>query len=856
MVRKLEARGLSCKCAVQSCGKYDILKICCSWSPDVSVRATQADWLQELRRFSEDPQSGAFEIWFESCEKEILEKLRSAAGRGYCDTRVSVGYIDDALNLATLPESLKHKLEARGLTVRECKVCKNPKGKCNVVEVLLPQQQIRPTRVAGFLCAQFDLDLFLLSGGVFPGLLGIGLLGDIHYQPATKCFGWTAELYLMLSIGFSVFGMDFRVAVVVIATLVVTERPLAAGSKDLVWELPQGFDTSHCHSKNPFSLIASTSREGWGFIYTHILTNQYLQHAEVEVQKYLDKNKDDINNFKRYLDLIEPPRALPTKVVSASQSQGLAKEGIMGSVQVTGRWGEDGLKLEVTLPKDLRVKSSTVSTVTGTVMQFTRFVRATMWQDLGDALLSQQSDDCRNPKAQGYHCSFVLPARRGVRAFVQLTIAGFQEYSVPMQLDPSEETFQFPASFRAARNPQDGTLSCQKLTASVPDVAGQCINHIDIKEVQLQVQVSKAQAVATWTPQEFGEKAPWGINVPQSRHDMNNEEIHQALADSSAQGVLVRVHSLLNFQILHLLQQAPAELAAKRSQSFREEKWTMLQRPSAEAADFLATKGLHPLILRSLVQLKLALQDELNDATKDRPISAQVLATLQVSAAVKAVVTTVNSRCALGELACPEVALRAALNQPERPSALVHGLRACTLNSHKFYYPQYVPTAERVKFLEKPEGGVNAENITKQLEEGLEWNALASPNVAAPRSPLTLFCAALPLALIAPLHMGESSKWVDYGSRTVRSDSCVSIGFMGAGSPEECQSGCDRVEDKACNTAVFEEEDGWCSLWKCSPWDSFPRQPGKVLSIRTDVPPDLNISRLPGFRTYGLGGLA
>eukprot|EP00439_Symbiodinium_sp_Y106_P015443 s2106_g2.t1 len=68
-------------------------------------------------------------------------------------------------------------------------------------------------------------------------------------------------------------------------------------------------------------------------------------------------------------------------------------------------------------------------------------------------------------------------------------------------------------------------------------------------------------------------------------------------------------------------------------------------------------------------------------------------------------------------------------------------------------------------------------------------------------------------------HTGESSKWVNYGSRTVRSDSCLSIGFLGAGSPEECQSGCDRVEDKACNTAVFEEEDGW-----------------------TDVPPDLNIS--------------
>ncbi|CAE7300947.1 unnamed protein product [Symbiodinium natans] len=205
-------------------------------------------------------------------------------------------------------------------------------------KVLFPQEQIRPQRVGGFLCAQFDLDLFALSGGVFPGLLGIGLLGDIHYQPATKCFGWTAELYLMLSIGFGLFGMDFRVALVVIATLVVTERPLAAGAKDLVWELPPGFDTSRCHNKNPFSLISSTSREGFSFIYTHILTNKYLKHAEVEVQNYLEKNRDDIANFKKYLDLIEPPRALPAKLVSASQSQGLAKEGIVGNVEVRGEW--------------------------------------------------------------------------------------------------------------------------------------------------------------------------------------------------------------------------------------------------------------------------------------------------------------------------------------------------------------------------------------------------------------------------------------------------------------------------------------------------------------------------------------
>ena len=56
--------------------------------------------------------------------------------------------------------------------------------------------------------------------------------------------------------------MDFRISLVIIATLVVTERPLAAGDKDLVWELPPGFDTKHCTEKNPFKLIQRTTKEG------------------------------------------------------------------------------------------------------------------------------------------------------------------------------------------------------------------------------------------------------------------------------------------------------------------------------------------------------------------------------------------------------------------------------------------------------------------------------------------------------------------------------------------------------------------------------------------------------------------
>ena len=152
VARKLEARGLWCQCAVQACGNYEILKISCSWSSDVKARTTHADWLPMLRRFSEDPQSGAFEIWFEKCQKEILEKLRSAAGRGYCCAEVSVGYLDNALDLATLPENLKRKLEARGLTVCECKIGKNSTGKHNVVKAScswsLPDSPVRGTVLA------------------------------------------------------------------------------------------------------------------------------------------------------------------------------------------------------------------------------------------------------------------------------------------------------------------------------------------------------------------------------------------------------------------------------------------------------------------------------------------------------------------------------------------------------------------------------------------------------------------------------------------------------------------------------------------------------------------------------------
>ena len=51
--------------------------------------------------------------------------------------------------------------------------------------------------------------------------------------------------------------MDFRVALVVIATLVVTERPLSAGAKDLVW-------VAWRETENPDDLFLKACERLWG----------------------------------------------------------------------------------------------------------------------------------------------------------------------------------------------------------------------------------------------------------------------------------------------------------------------------------------------------------------------------------------------------------------------------------------------------------------------------------------------------------------------------------------------------------------------------------------------------------------
>ncbi|CAJ1461829.1 unnamed protein product, partial [Effrenium voratum] len=59
----------------------------------------------------------------------------------------------------------------------------------------------------------------------------------------------------------------------------------------------------------------------WKFIYTHILTKKYLQHAEVQLHQYFKDNKQELTEFQRYVDFIEPPQALPASIVSANQSR-------------------------------------------------------------------------------------------------------------------------------------------------------------------------------------------------------------------------------------------------------------------------------------------------------------------------------------------------------------------------------------------------------------------------------------------------------------------------------------------------------------------------------------------------------
>jgi hypothetical protein len=168
-------------------------------------------------------------------------------------------------------------------------------------KAFLPPVKIKPTQTTGQVCVQFDLDLTALSGGVFPGLFSVGLIGNVRYIPATKCWGWTNEVFLQFSLGLEVGGLGFRVSFNFIAQLMVTEQPLDAATDQLQWELPKAMDTSVCHTPDPFVLIERTFSRQWKYILTQVLTRKEMKEYKVhDALKKFDKN----NSFAEYNALL------------------------------------------------------------------------------------------------------------------------------------------------------------------------------------------------------------------------------------------------------------------------------------------------------------------------------------------------------------------------------------------------------------------------------------------------------------------------------------------------------------------------------------------------------------------------
>ncbi|CAJ1337107.1 unnamed protein product, partial [Effrenium voratum] len=537
------------------------------------------------------------------------------------------------------------------------------------------EKTIKPTRIGGFLCAQFDLDLFVLSGGVFPGLIGIGLLGEIHYQQATSCYGWTAELYLMLSIGVTILGVDFRVALVVIATLVVTERPLAAGAKELVWELPPNFDINHCMSSSPFSLVTATTKQGrWKFIYTHILTKKYLQHAEVQLHQYFKDNKQELTEFQRYVDFIEPPQALPASIVSANQSRGLAKEGIVGNVVVQGVFGEDFIDMTVLMPRELRAELDYEGRgVSTNIFKHASSVRARIWQRFGDLLLSQKSEPCRSPAKSNYQCKFRLAARKDTMAFVQLTVKTFQEFAIPMQLDNSRDEFHFPASMRTSKQPQATTLSCQRLfvTQSQKECSA-------LKSVDLEVKVGDTAETASWEPQQFGEdEAPWGISMPMGATKNDHPEIDEKLAGAPAANVWL--HRMTSYDMKKFFIHARDGFCQEREERFLRQLWDRSETPSPDIASLIPQETLAKIVGDVLRQLQLDYRNQtLQAKEQDTLVGAHLVNALQITDEMKQLLEMLSARSFSDVPACAERAIEQAIVNVTDRGALLRGLQSCS----------------------------------------------------------------------------------------------------------------------------------------------------------------------------------
>jgi hypothetical protein len=386
-------------------------------------------------------------------------------------------------------------------------------------------------------CVQFDLDLTLISGGVFPGLISVGLSGEVRQIPQTKCYGWNLELFLQISIGFEIGSLPFRISFVMISTLSVQEQPLDIARGELMWELPFGYDTSMCHTPDPFTLVERTLTEQWSFIASTILPSSgFAERAEKSLQDAL-KDYDANNGFDDYLALLRsnkpwsggkpppPPEGEPDYRSTGS----LVKDGKEGAVKILGSFVKSGAgSALMTFKADASLVIEQQERQSGIV-----WLRLVIWQDVGEAIMWKQF-----PKVKAPQATWRLHVKDGDGLVAQVQLLDGDErvkFAAPVHVDPhdwdphlnahvqpiwddeakanADIKFAIMAGGNRFSPTHPGRLALEEIHANT---ALGCTGEEVLNSVQLKIGDDTVMK-NTWTPQQFGNDFPWGVTIDLER---------------------------------------------------------------------------------------------------------------------------------------------------------------------------------------------------------------------------------------------------------------------------------------------------------------------------------------------------
>ncbi|CAK0829457.1 unnamed protein product [Prorocentrum cordatum] len=404
-------------------------------------------------------------------------------------------------------------------------------------EAFAPPLKISPSQMTGYVCAQFDLDLTMLSGGVFPGMFSVGLLGDVHYIPSTQCWGWTNELYLQFSLGLDIGGVNFRISFVFIATLVVTEQPLNAARDQLSWELPYKLDTSVCHTKDPFTLIERTLKRQWKYILTHVLT---LRETPEEKVATALENYDKENNFAQYVPLLQQDGA-PRKYQLLGPKGTIAEDTETEALVKPGSKEAGLLRMNITRAD----KTITVQIGVAEVPDDVEMLKLIVWQDW-DAMIARQEsnlfrlvDMAGNFKTDQITWSFQLRGHSIVVGAVHLLSSGGSKTHIgPFTIgtksyvkvgpirhgeDPMWQKTgflrQLDIGFREFLGREVGHTGTLAIT-SFNITKHNCRHQPEFARVSIKAAADRVEE-ATWYWKDMGSKAPWGVHVTR-KHGMED----------------------------------------------------------------------------------------------------------------------------------------------------------------------------------------------------------------------------------------------------------------------------------------------------------------------------------------------